>query len=135
MQATVHTLTQAPAELPKPRSNVLSSFREIIRQQHEMDEIMDLLKRIGRGWVEEIRRQLQQALDHQTGVANRKFEELAERIDKESNSTVQRFEKLAERVDNESNSTVRRFEELAEQLSQNDKSRSLIGERSYDALR
>src|SRR5216684_4126642 len=144
MQATVHTVPRFLAALPKPRANVPSSFREITQQQHEMDEIMDLLKRIGRGWVEEIRRQLQQALDHQTDVTNRKFEEITEKIEKlsqlqqalhqaldhQTDVTHRKLEQLAERADNESNSTIRRFEELAERVD--NESNSII--RRFDEL-
>jgi predicted O-methyltransferase YrrM len=113
-----------------------------------MDEIMDLLKFIGRGWVDEIRSQLHQALaqqtEQQTDMTNRKFEEIAEKIEKlgqlqqtldhQTDVTNRKFEEIAKKVDNQSSSTLRRFEELAEQLSQTANSRSMLGERTYDVF-
>ena len=103
---------------------------------------MGLLKYIGRGWVDEIQSQLHQALAQQTDMTSRKFEEIAEKIEKlsqfqqaldhQTDVTNRKFEEIAKKVDDQSASTLRRLEELAEQLSQNAKSRSMLGERTYD---
>lgn len=94
-----------------------------------MDEIMDLLKRIGRGWVEEIRSHQKQALDLQTDVTTRKLEEITEKLsqalDHQTDVTNRKLNELAEKVDSQ-------FEALAKQLSQNAQSCSIPGERTYE---
>ena len=99
---------------------------------------MGLLNYIGREWVEEIRRNQQLALDLKENETNRKFAELAAKvaaiadIEKLSHALDHKLNGLEKKVDSQTKSTLRRLEELAEQLSQNAKSRSMLGERTYD---
>ncbi len=105
---------------------------------------MSLLNRLGLGRLAGKLTQLQEALDHQTDVTNRRSEEITEKIEKlsqlqqaqdhQTDAVNRKLEEIDEKIKNQSNSLNRKLEELAQDLARSANSASLLGERTHDAF-
>jgi predicted O-methyltransferase YrrM len=111
-------------------------FGKSAQKQQGLDKIMSLLKRIGLGRLSGKLTQLQQALDHQTDVTNRRSEETNRR----SEEIAEKIEKLSQlhqdldRQNRKLGEVAQKIDELAQDLPRSADPASLLGERTHNAF-